>query len=191
MWLAPFAPFSGNTDRSNCIYVFLDDPVSISRVVVYNYTKTPSRGVSEIEMLVDDVLVYRGTLRKAQSEVEARRDQNKSNDDDGGRSNSNPGGGKIQCPNNANAILFTADKQVIRQALQRGHVFNPSEDDDDSHCLFFNHGQQIQDASAAGHAMRPTTSARSTRRVGRGVHKSIQDNVGDLKTTKSKRLQPL
>ena len=75
MWLAPFTPFSGNTDRSNCIYVFLDDPISVSRVVIYNYTKTPSRGVSEMEMLVDDVLVYRGTLRKAQSEVEARREQ--------------------------------------------------------------------------------------------------------------------
>ena len=185
MWLAPFTPFSGNTDRSNCIYVFLDDPVSVSRVVIYNYTKTPSRGVSEIEMLVDDVLVYRGTLRKAQSEVEARREK-KAERSGGTGSGLSPSGGKLQCPNNANAILFTTDTQVIRQEMGRGRVYNPSEEDDDSHCLFFNHGEQITTAKrggdAAGHAMRPTTSARSTRRLGRGAYKSIQDNVGDLKT---------
>ena len=92
----------------------------------------------------------------------------------------------LQCPNNANAILFTTDTQVIRQEMGRGRVYNPSEEDDDSHCLFFNHGEQITTAKrggdAAGHAMRPTTSARSTRRLGRGAYKSIQDNVGDLKT---------
>ena len=171
MWLAPFTAFNTNTDRSNCIYVFLDDPVSISRVVVYNYTKTPSRGVSEIEMLVDDVLVYRGTLRKAESEVEARRGATCEKE-------------KLECSNNANAILFTTDQNVIRQEMQAGHIYNPDDDNDnDSHCLFFNHGEQITTLKSnlgdgASNAVRPRTSARTRHRRMRpsGVIKLSKDN---------------
>ena len=74
--------------------------------------------------------------------------------------------------NNGNTILFTTDVNIIRQEMSKGRIYNPSEEEDDSHCLFFNHGEQITTTKrgggnvAAGRAMRPTTSARPTRRKG-------------------------
>ena len=183
MWLAPFL-----IDRANFIFVFLDEPITISRIVVYNYTKTSTRGVKELEILVDDVIVYRGQLRKAKSEVETRRNAVES-------SLTSPS--SIQCPNNGNAILFTLDQDVVQEEMRLGRIYNPAEEDD-SHCLFINNGQvdETQAPNKKNGSLlpaRPMTSARSTRRsrqesggsgtsggCGSRRKKEIQDNIGEL-----------
>lgn len=61
MWLAPL---TRSTEEKNSIFILFDEPVTISVIKIWNYSKTPSRGAKEIELYIDDVLVFKGSLHK-------------------------------------------------------------------------------------------------------------------------------
>ena len=57
MWLAPFAHGNPNT-----IFILMDEPVTISCIKIWNYSKTPLRGVKDFEIFIDDHMVFTGSL---------------------------------------------------------------------------------------------------------------------------------
>lgn len=58
MWLAPFSP----TDP-NVIHIIFQRPVKIAALLIWNYAKTPARGVGRFQVFADDCIIYDGCLR--------------------------------------------------------------------------------------------------------------------------------
>jgi len=63
MWLAPILP-----NKINRILFIFDVPTTVSQIIVYNYRKTPKRGVRDITLSVDDFVVFSGELELSTDE---------------------------------------------------------------------------------------------------------------------------
>ncbi|CAJ0920581.1 unnamed protein product, partial [Mesorhabditis belari] len=57
MWLTPLLP-----NRCARIFFIFDEPTFVSKIVIYNYRKTPERGVRHISVSVDDLIVFSGEV---------------------------------------------------------------------------------------------------------------------------------
>ncbi|KAG6615391.1 uncharacterized protein IUM83_15217 [Phytophthora cinnamomi] len=62
-WLAPLASSLGN-QQGNIVYIGFDTPVVLSMIKFWNYSKTPERGVKDVDIYLDDMHLFSGTLRK-------------------------------------------------------------------------------------------------------------------------------
>uniref|UniRef100_A0A914EGU0 KATNIP domain-containing protein n=1 Tax=Acrobeloides nanus TaxID=290746 RepID=A0A914EGU0_9BILA len=63
MWLTPILP-----NRYARIFIIFDSPTFISRIKIYNYRKTPERGVRHIAISADDLIVYSGEVPESSTE---------------------------------------------------------------------------------------------------------------------------
>uniref|UniRef100_A0A0N4ZEU0 DUF4457 domain-containing protein n=1 Tax=Parastrongyloides trichosuri TaxID=131310 RepID=A0A0N4ZEU0_PARTI len=59
-WLTPLLP--NNTVR---IFIIFDVPTYISEIWIYNYCKTPERGVKDMVIFADDLIVFSGEIEQS------------------------------------------------------------------------------------------------------------------------------
>ncbi|XP_076331962.1 katanin-interacting protein-like isoform X2 [Tachypleus tridentatus] len=123
MWLAPLLP-----DIVNRIYIIFDHPVVVSMIKLWNYSKTPNRGVREFGLLVDDLLVYNGVLAQVRQ-----------------------GAGNMTY----HTILFTTDKDIVNRER---HTVIRNQDIGNEIELTNNSGGKYRDRTKfVDQALRPTT----------------------------------
>ncbi|CAF0905057.1 unnamed protein product [Adineta steineri] len=128
-WIAPILP-----NVINRVFVIFDRPTSVSMIKIWNYAKTPNRGVREFSLLVDDLLVWTGILDKM--------NENQSEND------------MQQVP--FNTILF-ADERILTEHEKQTVLENKNSSDNII-------GETSTRDQAVDYSKRPTTSVPRTHR---------------------------
>lgn len=116
MWLAPFVRSPPNT-----LELVFDVPAELAAIRFWNYSRTPSRGAQEIEVYVDDLLIYQGVLRMAAA---------------GGSVGLQSGALKLS--DHGESVLFTADAPLVER--EGPLIYLPTEDE---LITFFDERQQV------------------------------------------------
>lgn len=65
-WLSPFIDttlHSFSIKSPNFVSFYFDQPEEIGAIQFWNYRKTPNRGVKDFDILIDDVLAYKGVMK--------------------------------------------------------------------------------------------------------------------------------
>ena len=124
-WLAPKDKFIPHT-----ISLHFDVPIQLGQVLIWNYAKTPERGVNLFDLYLDDTIIFSGSLSKYQGE---------------------------EC-DDYQTILFTDDSEVCEREKEGGHLMVGEEEENGS-VLFLDEGVQLESQSQEIEK-RPSTSVR-------------------------------
>lgn len=68
-WLAPRPKCAPHEARPNILVFMFPHAVALSKIKLWNYYKNPERGVCEMDVLLDDCLIFSGYLKKASNEL--------------------------------------------------------------------------------------------------------------------------
>mmetsp|Transcript_34868 Transcript_34868/g.82969 ORF Transcript_34868/g.82969 Transcript_34868/m.82969 type:complete len:252 (+) Transcript_34868:281-1036(+) len=134
MWLAPYT-----FGVPNRIFIFLDEPVTLSIIKVWNYARTPSRGAAEMMLSMDGSIVFQGYLKAAPEQGA-------------------PGSSSF-----GQSILLCGKPELI--AAEKGRVYSSREE---QHVLLVNERKVVEGASIlvaeqqAGKAAGPLSLSAST-----------------------------
>lgn len=105
MWLAPFC-----RQAPNYVELIFDEPTQISYIKFWNYSRTPARGVRDVELYVDDLLIYQGVLKQANA-----------------HGSSPPSTNLDRATPSGEAVLFTLHPEIVER--ERSLVYLPSPDE--------------------------------------------------------------
>lgn len=129
-WLAPLASSLGS-NQGNVLYIGFDTPIVLSLIKFWNYSKTPERGVKDMDAYLDDLQIFSGTLKKAPH----------------GNAAQNVGrfGNKaVVVEEFAQPLLFSTNQALVDQEKRRIYYCGSEEQD----VLCINEGQVVQESKA-------------------------------------------
>ncbi|XP_067672341.1 katanin-interacting protein-like isoform X2 [Haliotis asinina] len=139
MWLAPVLP-----SIVNRVYIIFDQPTTISMIKIWNYSKTPNRGVKDFGLLVDDLLVYNGRLQAVTTGARGILPH-------------------CQGPQQYHTVLFTDNKEILKR--EKNTIISNQTEDQDIQLLNdkqivskYANPKSAQTGKPVNQALRPKTS---------------------------------
>ena len=130
-WLAPYSEAS-----PNLVCVYVNKPIVLAAIRVWNYAKTPARGAKEVHVYLDDNLVFDGVLRKYE--------------------------GSTVGEDFHQSVLFTHEDHLVRQ--EKEYVSEPSEIDPVE--VLYTNDNQVVRGRADNRAVKPLGTRPTTSVVG-------------------------